>query len=53
MESFQMMYKSQFWKIYPYDWFCGPGSHIINKYITKMYFRFKIWRTLQVHIQYN
>uniref|UniRef100_A0A8C2D2Y1 Anion exchange protein n=1 Tax=Cyprinus carpio TaxID=7962 RepID=A0A8C2D2Y1_CYPCA len=25
---FQMMYKSQFRKIYPYDWFCGPGSHI-------------------------
>uniref|UniRef100_A0A8C1Z1M7 Anion exchange protein n=1 Tax=Cyprinus carpio TaxID=7962 RepID=A0A8C1Z1M7_CYPCA len=23
-----MMYKSQFRKIYPYDWFCGPGSHI-------------------------
>ncbi len=25
-----MMYKSQFWKIYPYDWFCGPGSQINN-----------------------
>ncbi len=23
-----MMYKSQFRKIDPYDWFCGPGSHI-------------------------
>ncbi len=23
------MYKSQFWKIDPYDWFCGPGSHMI------------------------
>ncbi len=23
------MYKSQFWKIALYDWFCGPGSHII------------------------
>ncbi len=22
------MYKSQFLKIYAYDWFCGPGSHI-------------------------
>ncbi len=25
--SFQM-YKSQFQKIDPYDWFCGAGSHI-------------------------
>ncbi len=24
-----MMYKSQFHKIDPYDWFCGPGSQII------------------------
>ncbi len=23
-----MMYKSQFKKIYPYDCFCGSGSHI-------------------------
>ncbi len=23
-----MMYKSQFRKIYPYDWFCGPGSQL-------------------------
>ncbi len=22
------MYKSQFRKIDPYDWFCGPGSHL-------------------------
>ncbi len=22
------MYKSQFRKIDPYDWFCGSGSHI-------------------------
>ncbi len=29
--SFQMMYKSQFWKIVTYDWFCGPGSQIIHK----------------------
>ncbi len=26
--QFQMIYKSQFWKIDPYDWFCGPGSHM-------------------------
>ncbi len=26
--SFQMMYKSQFQKIDPYDWFCGPGSQM-------------------------
>ncbi len=25
-----MMYKSQFWKIDPYDWFCAPRSHIIG-----------------------
>ncbi len=24
------MYKSQFKTIYPYDWFYGPGSHIIT-----------------------
>ncbi len=23
-----MMYKYQFRKIEPYDWFCGPGSHL-------------------------
>ncbi len=22
------MYKYQFKKNYPYDWFCGPGSHM-------------------------
>uniref|UniRef100_A0A672R0H4 DNA repair protein XRCC4-like n=1 Tax=Sinocyclocheilus grahami TaxID=75366 RepID=A0A672R0H4_SINGR len=27
-KDFQMMYKSQFRKIDPYDWFCGPGSHM-------------------------
>ncbi len=26
--SFQVMYKSQFPKIDPYEWFCGPGSHM-------------------------
>ncbi len=26
--SFQMIYKSKFQKIDPYDWFCGPGSHM-------------------------
>ncbi len=24
-----MMYKSQYRKIDPYDWFCGPGSQIV------------------------
>ncbi len=24
------MYKSQFPKIDPYDWFCGPGSHLVS-----------------------
>ncbi len=28
--SFQMMHKSQLKKIDPYDWFCGPGSHMSN-----------------------
>ncbi len=23
------MYKSQFWKFDPYDWFCGPGPHLL------------------------
>ncbi len=27
--SFQMIYTSQFRKIDPNDWFCGPGSHIV------------------------
>ncbi len=39
----QMMYKSQFKKNDPYDWFFGPGSHththththLINKIITQ------------------
>ncbi len=32
MESLfiQIMYKSQFQKIDPYDWFCGPWSHIMT-----------------------
>ncbi len=32
MESLfiQMMYKYQFRKIYPYDWFCGPESQVQN-----------------------
>ncbi len=31
------MYKSQLKQMYPYDWFCGPGSHIISSswYIAK------------------
>ncbi len=29
--SFQMMHKSQFWKIDPYDWFCAPGSHMLSR----------------------
>ncbi len=34
MESLfiQMMDKSQFLKIDPYDWFCGPGSHVYNTF---------------------
>ncbi len=29
--SFQMIYKSQFRRIDPYDWVCGPGSHMSLK----------------------
>ncbi len=29
-----MMHKSQFPEIDPYDWFCGPGSHMIFKHIS-------------------
>ncbi len=25
------MYTSKFWKMYPYDWFCGPGG-VLQKY---------------------
>ncbi len=25
------MYKSQFQKIDPYDWFCGPGSQMLTE----------------------
>ncbi len=38
------MQKSQFKKIYTYDWFCGPGSHLnifvanILKNLAKIYF---------------
>ncbi len=28
--SFQLMYNSQFQIIDPYDWFCGPWSHLCN-----------------------
>ncbi len=27
--SFRIQYKSQFWKIDSYDWFCAPGSHMV------------------------
>ncbi len=31
--SFQMMHKSQFQKMYTYDWFCAPGSHISVRWL--------------------
>ncbi len=38
-----MMYKTQFQKkIFPYDWFCGPGSHIYTKVNTILYHILKI-----------
>ncbi len=33
-----MMYKSQIRKMDPYDWFCGPGSHITIENIMILYF---------------
>ncbi len=27
------MYKSQFQKLDPYDWFCGPGSHFRKEHL--------------------
>ncbi len=30
LSSFQMMYKSQFQKMDPPDWFVAPGSHIMT-----------------------
>ncbi len=35
--SFQMMHKSQFRKNDPYDWFCGPGSHIYTVHYIYIY----------------
>ncbi len=32
-----MMYKSKILKIDPYDWFCGPGSQIINVIVKVIY----------------
>ncbi len=37
--SFQMMHKSQFHKMYPYDWFCAPGSYIMIVLIWASVFR--------------
>ncbi len=39
MESLfiQMMYKSQFRKIDPYDWICGPGSQMNFTVLCCMY----------------
>ncbi len=31
------MYKSQFRKIDPYDWFCGPGSHMCKWDLDRKY----------------
>ncbi len=45
------MYKSQFQKMFPYDWFCGPGSHVrINCTITRnVYLRYY---TICVHTKF-
>ncbi len=52
------MYKSQFRKIDPYDWFCGPGSqmeateifkseqYFKNKFLKKYFNFFLKWKTL-------
>ncbi len=44
-----MLYKSQFRKIDPYDWFCGPGSYmsfellIIWIMVEKNYMNYDFW----------
>ncbi len=57
--SVQIIYKSKFPKMYPYDWFCGPGSHIFYEtcikigsyYYTIWYKRsFKICNTVMILI---
>ncbi len=41
------MYKSQFWKIDTYDWFCGPGSHLLNSDTSvKVYEEYIDWEPL-------
>ncbi len=41
-----MMHKSQFRTIYPYDWFCVPGSHIVSQYILEK-------KVAQLHVWEN
>ncbi len=38
-----MMYKYNFHKIDPYDWFCGPRSHLFNEYIIIMIIAYNIF----------
>ncbi len=40
--SFQIMYTSQFWKIDPYDWFCGPGSQMVMSILVMQHFKLRI-----------
>ncbi len=46
--SFQMMHKSQFYKLDSYDWFCAPGvtCQVVYQYVTFqiLYFAFIIYK---------
>ncbi len=44
------MYKSQFQKMYPYDWFWGPRSHIgYNLNINKLNENSAVFKYSQLH----
>jgi len=45
-----MMYKSQFQKIYPCDWFSGPGSQFI---VLAMYYLFNLTLFVTIWLSHN
>ncbi len=46
-----MMYKSQFQKIYPYDWFCGPGITFDNQ--VSQYFCLHVEQDTDIYFKYH
>ncbi len=42
----------KFWKIDPYDWFCGPGSHIMKKYLKQIPVNRCIFSSVFVSVRY-